>query len=162
MLKVGDRAPDFSAPIAGGGEFVLSSFLGKKCVVLSFYPRDFTPGCTEQACSYRDAYAEIDALGAVIAGISADSEERHERFADTHGLPYPLISDPDQRLSEEYGVRRLFGLVPLLKRVTYVIDRRGVIRNVIHHEFRIGQHIGEIQASLRELEQESANGSASR
>ncbi len=152
LLRVGDHAPDFSARLSNGDEVRLSDFRGKRNVVLFFYPADFTPGCTNQTCSYRDNFALVDGKDAVILGISSDTMERHEQFIRTYHLPYPLISDPDGKIIRLYGASRLGGRILPTKRVTYVIDKAGVIRCVAHHEFAIRKHIEEILKTLDAIE----------
>ena len=158
MLREGDPAPDFTARVSTGETLRLSDFRGSKNVVLSFYPKDFSPGCTRQLCSYRDAYARIQELDAVLLGVSTDTEESHRRFAEQHNLPFPLISDPDQSISRAYGAQRIFGGVRLLKRVTYVIDTRGVVRCAVHHEIAVGRHLEDVLAALETLKQGTGGG----
>jgi peroxiredoxin Q/BCP len=152
MLREGLSAPDFQARLTTGEEVRLSDFRGRKNVVLFFYPKDFTPGCTAEACSLRDNYDEIRRYDAVIFGVSPDSEASHEQFIRRHRLPFPLISDRDGAVARAYGASgRLGGLLPGIKRVTFVIDRAGVIRAVIHHEFLIRKHLESILEALQRL-----------
>ncbi len=128
-VAVGDRAPDFTLPRQNGGEFSLGDLLGKQTVVLYFYPKDNTAGCTAEACDFRDRYAEFLEVGAAVVGVSRDSVRSHARFAERYHLPFPLLSDADGAAHKLYGVPRAWGgLIP--GRVTYVIDRRGVVRAV--------------------------------
>ena len=152
LLSVGERAPDFETTLTTGEIIRLSQFAGRKNVVLYFYPKDFTSGCTREACAYRDAYRDIIALDAVLFGVSADSGESHRRFISAQALPFPLISDSSGSLARAYGVIRLWGLLPYPKRVTYVIDKGGVIRLAAHHEFDIGRHVADVFAALNNLE----------
>lgn len=154
MLKVGAVAPDFTAPLSSGQMFTLSSLRGKQHVVLYFYPKDFTAGCTKQACSLRDNYTRLVELNTKVIGVSQDTEASHLKFIRENALPFPLISDPERRVIGLYGVARLAGWVNLPRRVTYVIDRHGVIRDVIHHEFRIGKHLDRVLETLTALEAE--------
>lgn len=149
ILNVGDRAPGFTALLSTGESVTLSEYLGKQTVVLFFYPKDETRGCTVEACSYRDSYSEIRGLGAALLGVSFDGRESHERFIAHHRLPYPLIADTGRALSRLYGAVRWEGPWPRAKRVTYVIDREGIIRGVIRHEFRIANHAGDVLSLLR-------------
>lgn len=149
MLKIGSEAPDFSVPLHSGETFHLSEYRGRKHVVLYFYPKDFTKGCTEQACAFSDHSREIALLGAAIIGISPDDNESHRKFAATHRLQFPLGSDENRRVTRLYGALR-FGIWQL--RITYVIDKRGIIRKTIHHEFLIGKHWQSVITALRELE----------
>ena len=150
-LIPGSRAPDFVAQLSTGETFRLSASRGKNPVVLSFYPRDFTPGCTRQLCSYRDGYDLFSRHNAVLVGISYDDRASHHRFAKKHGLPFPLISDTDRSLSRLYGTARLGGLIPFVRRVTFVIDIRGIIRCVSHYETAIDRHIEEVEETLKAL-----------
>lgn len=149
MLAIGTQAPEFSAPLDNGETFTLAGWRGKKHVVLYFYPKDNTRGCTREACAFRDNYDEIAKHDAVIFGVSADSVESHQRFRDKHDLPFPLIADIDKRVSKAYEARGLFGL--MTARVTYVIDKEGVIRDAFRHEMAIGQHLSETLAALQRL-----------
>jgi peroxiredoxin Q/BCP len=151
LLSVGQEAPAFTATLSTGETVNLGDFRGKKAVVLSFYPKDFTPGCTGQLCSYRDSYAGVEALGGIILGISTDGEARHIQFASTYQLPFPLISDPGRELARLYGVTRIGGGIFPVKRVSYVIDKDGVIRLVAHHEILIERHIADILKTLERI-----------
>lgn len=151
MLAVGEKAPDFTGRLGGGGQFRLQDLRGRRNVVLYFYPKDFTPGCTKEACSFRDRRPAIAALDAEVVGVSLDSAEKHAEFAETHGLPYPLVSDPDGKIAAAFGVARLGGWLPT-KRVTFVIDKTGVVRQVIKSELGIDRHIEEAIAALEKLE----------
>jgi peroxiredoxin Q/BCP len=154
LLREGDVAPDFQARLSNGKDFRLSEFRGKKSVVLSFYPKDFTAGCVSQACSYRDNIEWITDLGAVIVGISYDGDATHEEFSRAYHLPYPLISDRDRSISRLYGAARFGGSFLPAKRVTFVIDKEGIIRKVAHHELAVGRHIDAITGCLRALAEE--------
>lgn len=151
LLEVGGKAPDFTAHLSTGETITLSQFRGRQNVVLSFYPADFTAGCTRQACSYRDNFAEVQRLGAVLLGVSADGAARHAEFAQAYSLPYPLISDPEREIIRLYGAERFRGKFLPTRRVSYVIDTEGVIRLVAHHEVLIGRHIEQILQTLRSL-----------
>jgi peroxiredoxin Q/BCP len=128
-LKVGDKIPHFLAKDSHGNDFDSTSVVGKKPSVFYFYPKDNTPGCTAQACSFRDQYEDFKDLGAEVIGISGDSIASHEKFAIQYRLPFILLSDKDQKIRNLFGVKpNLFGLIP--GRVTYVADKEGVIRLV--------------------------------
>ena len=128
-LQVGDKIPSFSAKDSKGNDFECLSVVGKKPVVFYFYPKDNTPGCTAQACSFRDQYEDFKDLGAEVIGISSDSNASHEKFAKRYKLPFLLLSDSDKKLRNLFGVKpSLFGLIP--GRVTYVVDKKGIIRLV--------------------------------
>lgn len=153
-LNVGSMAPAFTAQTGAGDTVRSTDFAGQRNVVLFFYPKDFTTGCTSQACSFRDRFEELRALNAVLFGVSGDGETSHRRFAETYRLPFPLISDTDRSLARAYGVLRLGGLIPIPKRVTYVIDRKGIIRLAAHHELSMERHVEDVVAVLRRLQEE--------
>ena len=134
MLKLGDKAPDFSLMNQEGAVIRLSDFQGKK-VILYFYPKDNTPGCTRQACAFAQNYAQFAALGVVVIGISKDSVASHQRFAEKNGLPFILLSDPERHAIEAYDVwkeKKQYGKVSMgIVRTTYVIDEAGCIEKVM-------------------------------
>jgi peroxiredoxin Q/BCP len=148
-INAGDRAPDFELQAADGRRVRLSDFLGKKNVVLFFYPKDATAGCTIEACTFRDAYEDFRGLGAEVIGVSADSLESHNRFAGRHKLPFILLSDPKGVVGAKYDVRKALGIFP--GRVTFLIDRDGVVRHVTDGRLRFKEHVTESLAILREL-----------
>jgi peroxiredoxin Q/BCP len=126
-LKVGDRIPNFSAVDANGDLFDSNTVVGKKAVVIYFYPKDGTRVCTEQACSFRDQYEDFKALGAEVIGISSDSQQSHIEFANKHHLPFILLSDSDKKIRKAFGVPNdYFGLIP--GRSTYVADKDGIVQ----------------------------------
>ncbi|MBQ4093441.1 MAG: thioredoxin-dependent thiol peroxidase [Oscillospiraceae bacterium] len=133
MLKAGDKAPDFTLPDANGSAVSLSDFLGKK-VVLYFYSRDNTPGCTRQACAFAGAYEGFKQQNVVVIGISRDSVASHKKFAEKHGLPFILLSDSERQAIEPYGVwteKKLYGKVSMgVQRATFIIDEAGTIEKV--------------------------------
>ena len=134
MLEVGMKAPNFTLPDKDGKPVSLSDFAGKR-VVLYFYPKDNTPGCTRQACAFAGAYEAFRDLDAVVIGVSKDSAASHQRFAEKYGLPFVLLSDPERTAIQAYGVwqeKKLYGKVSMgVVRATYVIDRDGVIEKVM-------------------------------
>ncbi len=134
MLKVGDKAPDFTLADKNGNEVSLSDFIGKK-VVLYFYPKDNTPGCTRQACAFAGAYREFEELGVEVIGISKDSISSHVKFAEKYGLPFVLLADPERKAIEPFGVwqeKKQCGKVSMgVVRTTFVIDENGVIEHVM-------------------------------
>lgn len=149
MLKPGTPAPDFTATLDDGSTFTLSDCRGKKHVVLYFYPKDFTPGCTAQACSFRDNYGAIAAYDAIVIGVSGDSSSSHTSFREKHSLPFPLIPDSDGRLRDLYDAK---GWIPWMPpRVTYVIDKEGIIRAAMRHDFRVTAHVPEVIAALEKI-----------
>lgn len=134
MLEVGMRAPDFTLPDKDGRMVSLSDFAGKR-VVLYFYPRDNTPGCTRQACAFAAAYEAFKSMDAVVIGVSKDSVASHQKFAEKYGLPFVLLSDPELTAIQAYGVwqeKKNYGKVSMgVVRTTYVIDPEGVIEKVM-------------------------------
>lgn len=130
MLKAGDKAPDFSIINNEGKTISLADFQGKK-VVLYFYPKDDTPGCTKEACSFRDVYDDILEKGAVVIGVSPDSQASHEKFRAKYGLPFHLLSDVDHTVSEAYGVwgeKKMMGKTYMgVIRSTFILDEQGII-----------------------------------
>lgn len=148
--QVGDRFPSFTLPDQDGKPFVLAEALGKGPVVLFFYPKDDTAGCTQEVCSFRDASADFVSAGAVVAGISSDGTASHQQFASKHRLDYPLLSDAGGKLRKQVGVpRAMFGLVE--GRVTYVLDREGVVRHCFDSMIGATKHVGEALRTLRTL-----------
>ena len=128
-LQVGDKIPNFTAKDNDGNVFDSASIVGKKPVVFYFYPKDNTPGCTAQACSFRDQYEDFKDLGAEVIGISSDSIASHEKFIQKYKLPFILISDSDKKIRNLFGVKaNMFGLFP--GRVIYVADKNGIIQLV--------------------------------
>ena len=150
MLEAGGKAPDFKVTTTQGDSVKLSDFVGKKNLVLFFYPKDNSPGCTREACYFRDTKAEFEKRDAVILGVSLDTKASHQRFQEKHGLNFPLISDKGKELSQMFGTLRLGGLL-LLKRVTFVIDRDGIIRKVIHSETDMHTHVDTALEALDNL-----------
>jgi thioredoxin-dependent peroxiredoxin len=140
-VAVGQAAPDFTAPKNGGGEFRLSDVLGQRAVVLYFYPKDETPGCTAEACAFRDSYEIFLEHGADVVGVSGDSVESHERFADRHELPFTLVSDKGGALRRLYGVKATLGVWP--GRVTFVIGKDGIVRHVFASQTDAVRHVEE-------------------
>ena len=134
MLEVGTKAPEFTLPDQDGNPVSLSDFAGKK-VVLYFYPRDNTPGCTRQACAFAAAYEDFQKLDAVVIGVSKDSAASHRKFAEKHGLPFILLADPELTVLQAYDVwqeKKLYGKVSMgVVRSTYIIDENGVIEKAM-------------------------------
>jgi peroxiredoxin Q/BCP len=126
-VKVGAAAPAFEAKDQDGRTVRLADFAGRSNVVLYFYPKDDTPGCTREACALRDGYQAILDAGAVVLGVSADDAASHAAFAAKYHLPFPLLADPEGRLLEAYGVK--WPLFTLARRVTFIIDRQGIVRH---------------------------------
>lgn len=134
MLEVGTKAPEFTLPDKDGKPVSLTDFAGKK-VVLYFYPKDNTPGCTRQACAFAGAYEEFKKINVVVIGISKDSAASHQKFAEKHGLPFILLSDPELTAIQAYGVwqeKKLYGKVSMgVVRSTFVINEDGMIEKVM-------------------------------
>jgi peroxiredoxin Q/BCP len=128
-LKIGDKLPNFSAKDTNGTTFNSQDYIGKQSLVIYFYPKDYTPGCTTQACSFRDSYQDFKDLGAEVIGISSDSVQSHVRFKSKFDLPFILLSDNDKKLRKLFGVAKDYlGLID--GRTTYVIDKSGIIKLV--------------------------------
>jgi peroxiredoxin Q/BCP len=137
---VGQPAPEFTLPDQNGGSVSLSSLKGG-WVVVYFYPKDDTPGCTAESCSFRDSFEEFTDAGAKVVGISSDSVESHKAFATKHDLPFTLLADTDGSVRKAFGVGKTLGLIP--GRVTYVIDPEGVVRHKFSSQFKPKSHIDE-------------------
>ena len=150
MLGVGEKIPDFEATTTQGDRIKYSDFVGKRNLVLFFYPKDDSPGCTREACYFRDTKDEFEKRNAVILGVSLDTETSHQRFQEKHNLNFLLVSDKKKELSQMFGVLRLGGLL-LLKRVTFVIDRDGIIRKVIRSETDMHTHVDTALEALDNL-----------
>jgi thioredoxin-dependent peroxiredoxin len=127
----------------------LKDFIGTKPVVLFFYPKDDTPGCTKEACAFRDDYDQFEKLDAKVIGISSDSVESHRRFAKKHDLPFTLLSDEGRKVSRLYGVSNAFGIFP--GRVTYVIDTQSVVRHIFSSQLGVEQHVEEALNALQSI-----------
>ena len=134
MLEIGTKAPDFSLPDQNGTVHTLSEYAGKK-VILYFYPKDSTPGCTKQACGFAERYPQIQEKGAVVLGVSKDSVKSHKTFEEKYALPFTLLSDPDKEVIQAYGVwqeKKNYGKVSMgIVRTTYLIDEQGIITNAV-------------------------------
>lgn len=152
-LEPGSRAPDFALPDQKGRTVRLRDLLGKGPIVLYFYPKDNTKGCTAEACAFRDSYAVFQEAGAVVVGVSTDSEASHQSFAEQHDLPFILLSDEGGAVGKLYGARALFSLVT--GRVTYVIDASGTVRHVFNSMFNATRHVDEALGVVRKLQQET-------
>jgi len=149
-VREGDEAPDFLLKTQDGDDVRLSDFRGKKAVVLFFYPKDGSPGCTAEACKFRDSYESFKEFGAEVLGISSQSVESHSIFSLNLGLPYRLLSDEGGKVRKAYGVPASLGLLP--GRVTYVIDKQGIVRHVFSSQIDVEKHVDESLRILRGLE----------
>lgn len=151
-VQVGKPAPDFTLPALTGQPVSLASFIGKKDIVLYFYPKDNTPGCTAEACAFRDSYEVFRDAGAEVIGISSDPVESHQQFATQHCLPFILLSDRGGVVRKRYGVPATFGLLP--GRVTYIIDKQGIVRHIFSSQFAPQKHVAEALKVLQALHEE--------
>jgi peroxiredoxin Q/BCP len=145
-MKPGERAPEFNAKDQNGNDVSLKSFLGRP-VVLYFYPKDDTPGCTAEACSFRDSMTSLQDRGIVVLGVSVDSEESHSKFASKHKLNFPLLSDRNRDIVRAYGVGSVVGVA---RRVTYIIGPDGIIKHVFPH-VNVKSHADEVLRKIEEL-----------
>jgi peroxiredoxin Q/BCP len=152
-IHVGDKAPDFTLMSQADGPVRLYDRLEHGAVVLYFYPKDETPGCTAEACAFRDSYEVFAEAGAEVIGVSSDSTGKHAAFAGHHNLPFTLLSDEGGRVRKSYGVPAVLGLIP--GRVTYVIDRSGTVRHVFKSMTNIGQHVNDALTVVKQLQAEA-------
>jgi thioredoxin-dependent peroxiredoxin len=150
----GSKAPSFELPDASGTKVSLKNLLGKKNLILYFYPKDMTPGCTTEACSFRDNIEGIRRLGAAVVGISGDSSASHQKFIEKHALNFPLLADSDNEVGKRYGVykkKSLYGREFMgYERTTMIIDKNGVIRKVFP-KVKVNGHTAEVVAALKEI-----------
>lgn len=145
-------APDFTLLSQDGEQISLQDFRGKTNVVLYFYPKDNTPGCTTEACTFRDSYEVFKEAGAEVIGISSDTEESHRQFARKYHLPFILLSDSKGAVRKRYGVAATMGLLP--GRVTYIIDKQGVVRHMFSSQLAVEKHVTEALNILGTLSEE--------
>jgi thioredoxin-dependent peroxiredoxin len=152
-LQPGDQAPDFMLPTDGGGTLSLKQLRGKP-VILYFYPKDDTPGCTTEACGFRDATPDFAKTGATVIGLSRDSTASHDKFKRKHGLPFPLAADVDGKVCEAYGTwveKSMYGRKHMgIERATFLIDGKGAIRR-IWRKVKVPGHVDEVLAAVRAL-----------
>ena len=151
-IKEGNKAPDFTALDQDGKKVKLSSFKGKKNIALYFYPKDMTPGCTTQACDFRDQQKNFKST--VILGVSIDSQERHQKFIEKHDLPSTLLADVDKKVVQKYGVwqeKKLYGKTFMgIVRSTFIIDKTGTVRKIFV-QVKVKNHIEEVLSAIKEL-----------
>jgi len=145
----GSKAPLFTLPDSDGHQINLSDFIGKQNLVVFFYPKDESYGCTKEACSFRDSYDEFKEVGAEVIGISSDDETSHSSFAAHHKLPFILLSDKDSKVASLYGIRKSMGILP--GRVTFVIDKEGIIRMNYSSQINFRKHIDEALELIKTL-----------
>jgi peroxiredoxin Q/BCP len=148
-VTVGSVAPDFTLPSQSEEMVNLRDFLDRRPVVLFFYPKDNTLGCTKEVCAFRDSFEELGKLNAEVIGISSDSVYSHRGFAEKHKLPFTLLSDEGGKVRSLYGVPSTFGLFP--GRVTYVIDEEGVVRHVFSSQIGVEKHVAEALKTLESI-----------
>ncbi len=149
LVRIGAKAPDFRLKDQGGQEISLSNYHGKSHVVLFFYPKDNTPVCTKEACLFRDHYQELRETEAELLGISGDSEQSHQGFAEQNNLNFPLLSDIENQVRKDYGIPKRFGLMP--GRVTLVIAKDGTVAHICDAPFDAEAHVKESLQALRKL-----------
>jgi peroxiredoxin Q/BCP len=154
QVEIGDAAPDFRLDSQNGESFELKDVIGHKEVVLYFYPKDNTPGCTTEARAFRDSYEVFTDLGAEVIGISSDSVDSHRDFASKCDLPFTILSDTGGKVRRLYGVPSSFGILP--GRVTYIIDRKGVVRYIFSSQLNPAKHVEEAVRVLREIRESPA------
>lgn len=146
-LKISDKAPLFEATADDGSKFSLGNLIGKSNIVLYFYPKDFTSGCTKEACAFRDNWNIVLSLGATIIGVSSDDVETHAKFKKDHNIPFTLVSDRKKEIRKLYGVDSMF----LPPRTTFVVDKDGVIRSVFNSQLNISKHVKEALSTLETI-----------
>lgn len=154
-LAKGDSAPDFTAKLSNGEAFELKKSFPGRNLILYFYPKDFTSGCTKEACYFRDFMKEFSALDAEIIGVSRDTDESHVQFSDHFKLNFPLVSDPKNRLGDLYGVSRMGGRLGV-RRTTFVLDKERTILAVIHSEANMRDHVEKALEALKAARSEGA------
>ncbi|MDI3519486.1 MAG: thioredoxin-dependent peroxiredoxin [Caldanaerobacter sp.] len=155
MVEVGKKAPDFVLPDADGRQVSLSDFLGKN-VVLYFYPKDNTPGCTKEAVGFRDSIKAIEEKNAVVIGISLDDEASHRKFIEKYSLPFVLLSDKEAKVSTEYGVykeKNMYGKRKMgIERSTFIIDSKGIVRKIFR-KVKVDGHVDQVLKALHEIKE---------
>jgi thioredoxin-dependent peroxiredoxin len=153
-VKVGQTAPDFTLPNQDGVMVHLHDYLGQSAVVLYFYPKDNTSGCTAEACSFRDSYEVFRESGATVLGVSSDSVESHKTFAQRQHLSFMLLSDEKNAVRKLYNVPTTLGLIP--GRVTYIIDRQGIIRHIFSSQLQATRHVEEALNIVKQLQADAS------
>ena len=148
-IKIGDQAPNFTLQSQTGESVSLGDFLGQKSIVLYFYPKDDTPGCTAESCAFRDSYQVFQDAGAEVIGVSGDSVGSHQTFATKYSLPFTLLSDAGDQVRKLYGVPAVMWVLP--GRVTYVIDKEGTVRHIFDSMLEFDKHVSEAMAIVKGL-----------
>ncbi len=150
QLAVGEKVPEFTLKDQNGNAFKSTSVIGKEITIIYFYPKDDTPGCTKEACSFRDSYEGFSAAGVTVIGISADDVASHKKFAQKYNLPFTLLADSENKVRQAFGVKAdLFGLLP--GRVTFVIDKNGKVSHVFSSQMNAEMHVKESLAAVKKL-----------
>ncbi|ADB86401.1 peroxiredoxin [Saccharolobus islandicus] len=150
MVKVGDKAPLFEGIADNGERISLSHFIGKHNIVIYFYPKDDTPGCTREACAFRDNWDLLKDYDVVVIGVSSDDINSHKKFKEKYKLPFILVSDPDKKIRELYGAK---GFI-LPARITFVIDKKGIIRHIYNSQTNPANHVNEALKTLKQIKAE--------
>ncbi|AHC52253.1 alkyl hydroperoxide reductase [Sulfolobus acidocaldarius SUSAZ] len=150
MVKIGEKAPIFEAVTDSGERISLADFIGKYNIVLYFYPKDDTPGCTTEACAFRDNWDSLKGYDAMVIGVSSDDTNSHKKFKQKYNLPFILVSDPDKKIREMYNAK---GFI-LPARITFVIDKKGVIRHIYNSQMNPGNHVNEALKALKQIKSE--------
>ena len=147
-IQVGDKIPVFSLKDQNGEEFDTSDYIGNTTMVIYFYPKDDTPGCTKEACKFRDSYEEFTDRNVKVIGISADDTQSHKDFAAKYNLPFTLLSDPDNKVRKLFGVKsNMFGMIP--GRVTYIVNNKGIVQFMYDNMFNAEKHIDKALEALK-------------
>jgi peroxiredoxin Q/BCP len=147
-IKIGDKVPSFTLKDQNGLDFSSQEFAGKTAMVIYFYPKDDTPGCTKEACSFRDTYSDFRDLNAKVIGISADNVSSHKKFAEKYNLPFSLLADTKNQVRKLFGVpNSMLGLVP--GRVTYIVNEKGLVTGIYDNMFNSERHIKESLKALK-------------
>lgn len=150
-LKIGDTAPDFELKDQSGNDFSLSKYIGKENILIYFYPKNETPGCTKEACTFRDNIEQFKGLNCKVIGISSDSEANHKQFAKNHNLPFTLLSDRKNKVRKLFGVKAAIpGILP--GRKTYLINKNGIICHISEYQFKPLLHVQEALKALEDVE----------
>ena len=148
-IQIGDKAPEFELISQLGLKTRLFDLVGTENIVLFFYPKDDSPGCTKEACAFRDSYDAFQEYGAKVIGISSDNEDSHKKFTEKHSLPYTLLSDVGGKVRKLYGVPKTMGILP--GRVTYIIDKQGVVKHIFNSQLNFNRHIEEALNILKSI-----------
>jgi len=149
-IRIGDEVPDFMLLSSSNKKFSIQNYVGKKNIVLYFYPKDNTPGCIREACAFRDSYEVFKKMGAEVIGVSSDSQKKHQEFVKKYNLPFILLSDEEKKVRKKFGVPSTLGLIA--GRVTYVIDKKGIVRHIFSSQFQPTKHIDEAKEVLKKLD----------